>query len=598
MSRNDDSLKKLTAVFTGDPVIKKEIDPDVKAVKPLTIFLSEEDFEKFNAQIEGASVMSTTVPKMDTTTATTAIAKARISGGINFATVETPEGATPHRITISYPKDSGNGADPKPGQEKPWEGVLAIEGKVTGDNRYLMPGEIGHRDFPLPLRLQTASGEGHAGAVSVGRIDSITSIPADEFSHEGYNLELPEGSSVVWGEGILDGSENAKQAEQYLSNGAGISLDLPADKVALLDPDTLEEVDTSEMELFDLMMGGFVQGIGGDIAAATIVDIPAFAEATIRIVDGQALVAMGGIRVIAPVLTASAAGLAPMTPPKDWFYREEPNDPTPLTVTSDGEVYGHLALFNQCHTAFEHCELAPVSRSEYAYFHTGQIETDEGDFINVGRITVGGKGSAKGGHASIVLGTKGAMEHYEKTGCVGAYVRATDGKHGIWLSGAVRSDAPSERVRDMRANPPSGDWRMENGSRELVAVLSVPVGGFPVPRYEAHVVATGAAEEEVTALIATGYAPGVVPEFTGARRRTLVSLGRRRIELRDFPAATRKRMAKAGTARPDGSYPIASCEDAVNARRAIGRAAPGEQDAVKAHIRKREKALGCDNGKL
>jgi len=258
------------------------------------------------------------------------------------------------------------------------------------------------------------------------------------------------------------------------------------------------------------------------------VDIPAFEEASIRLVDGAALVAMGGIRVISPVITASAAGLAPMAPPKEWFFRPEADGPTPLTVTADGEVYGHLALFNQCHTAFEHCELAPRSRSGYAFFHTWQIETDDGDTINVGRITVGGKGSAKGGHASIVLGTQGAMEHYEKTGCVGAYVRASDGRHGIWLSGAVRSDAPSERVRDMRANPPSGDWRMEGGSRELVAVLSVPVGGFPVPRYEAHVVATGAAEEEVTALIATGYIAEEVPQFTGARRRALVSLGRRR----------------------------------------------------------------------
>jgi hypothetical protein len=470
----------------------------------------------------------TTVPEMKTS-ATAAIATGRMSDGMDFTFFpDVGTEATPSRVTITYPKD-GNGAAPDAqAQETPWEGVLAVEGKVTGDNRYLMPGEIGNRDFPLPLRLQTASGEGHAGAVSVGRIDSITDIPAAEFDHEGFNLDLPEGSIVIWGEGVLDGSENAKQAEQYLANGAGISLDLPADKVALLDPDTLEEVDQAGMDLFDMLMGDFVQGISGNIAAATIVDIPAFEEASIRIVDGQALVAMGGIKVIAPVLTASAAGLAPMAPPKDWFFRPESSEPTPLTATSDGEVYGHLALFNQCHTAFEHCELAPTSRSEYAYFHTGQIDTDEGDSINVGRITVGGKGSAKGGHASIVLGTQGAMEHYEKTGCVGAYVRASDGQHGIWLSGAVRSDAPSERVRDMRANPPSGDWRMENGSRELVAVLSVPVGGFPVPRYEAHVVATGAAEEEVTALIATGYIAEEVPTFTGARRRTLVSIGRRR----------------------------------------------------------------------
>ena len=31
---------------------------------------------------------------------------------------------------------------------------------------------------------------------------------------------------------------------------------------------------------------------------------------------------------------------------------------------------------------------------------------------------------------------------------------------------------------------------------------------------------------------------------------------------RDFPTATRKRMAKAGTAMADGSFPIGNCDDA------------------------------------
>ena len=116
-----------------------------------------------------------------------------------------------------------------------------------------------------------------------------------------------------------------------------------------------------------------------------------------------------------------------------------------------------------------------------------------------------------------VLGRKGAMEHYEKTGCVGAFVRARDGKHGIWLSGAVRSDLPAERVRDLRANPPSGDWR----GHELVAVLSVPVPGFPIPRAaEAYLVASAGGEEEVETLIATAHTSPVIEGeiFDGGER--------------------------------------------------------------------------------
>lgn len=64
----------------------------------------------------------------------------------------------------------------------------------------------------------------------------------------------------------------------------------------------------------------------------------------------------------------------------------------------------------------------------------------------------------------------------------------------------------------------------------------------------------------------------------------------------DRPQAQRKEDAKEGLSLPDGSYRIATCGDAKNARLSIGRANPGDRDKVRAHIAKREKALGCDNG--
>jgi hypothetical protein len=60
---------------------------------------------------------------------------------------------------------------------------------------------------------------------------------------------------------------------------------------------------------------------------------------------------------------------------------------------------------------------------------------------------------------------------------------------------------------------------------------------------------------------------------------------------RDVSAVERKRLAGKGQAMPDGSYPIANCQDLRNAIQAIGRAKdPGK---VKAHIRRRKSALGC-----
>lgn len=65
---------------------------------------------------------------------------------------------------------------------------------------------------------------------------------------------------------------------------------------------------------------------------------------------------------------------------------------------------------------------------------------------------------------------------------------------------------------------------------------------------------------------------------------------------RDVSAEERKRLAEKGAAMPDGSYPIANCEDLRNAIQAIGRAS--DPDAVKRHIRKRKSALGCDDVEL
>lgn len=65
---------------------------------------------------------------------------------------------------------------------------------------------------------------------------------------------------------------------------------------------------------------------------------------------------------------------------------------------------------------------------------------------------------------------------------------------------------------------------------------------------------------------------------------------------KEYDQEARDRMADEGTAMPDGSYPIADCEDLSNAIQAIGRAK--DPEATKAHIRKRKSALGCEDVEL
>jgi hypothetical protein len=196
----------------------------------------------------------------------------------------------------------------------------------------------------------------------------------------------------------------------------------------------------------------------------------------------------------------------PLKPPSDWFSLAEADVPTPLTFEKNGKVYGHIALWGSCHTGFlngavAECVQPPPSKTDYQHFHLGVIETQEGSDVRVGKVTYGT------GHAPLSASAKTAADHYDHTGSVGAFIRARNGQHGIWVSGAVRSDISPEGFRDLRANPPSGDWRSLNRNLELVAALAVPVPGFPIPRAEVALAASADGAPEVESLILPPWQP-------------------------------------------------------------------------------------------
>ena len=60
-----------------------------------------------------------------------------------------------------------------------------------------------------------------------------------------------------------------------------------------------------------------------------------------------------------------------------------------------------------------------------------------------------------------------------------------------------------------------------------------------------------------------------------------------------FPASTRQKMADEHKAMPDGSFPIGNRKDLANAIQSIGRTTASKRNAVKAHIKRRAKALGA-----
>lgn len=178
----------------------------------------------------------------------------------------------------------------------------------------------------------------------------------------------------------------------------------------------------------------------------------------------------------ASALTASAAGLAPLTPPKSWFDKPQLEGPTAITVTADGQVYGHAALWGTCHTGMPGvCRTPPRSQSGYRFFHLGEVDTDDGA-VAVGRVTM------DTGHAPLTASKDGAVRHYDDTGTGIAHVRAYEDDHGIVLAGALAPGVPAEKAKRFRGATVSGDWRSIQGKLEMVGMLAVNVPGFPVPR--------------------------------------------------------------------------------------------------------------------
>lgn len=201
----------------------------------------------------------------------------------------------------------------------------------------------------------------------------------------------------------------------------------------------------------------------------------------------------GTVVVREPNGPLTAAGI-PVKPPKQWFDQPKLNGVSPLTITAEGRVSGHIAAWHTSHIGMAGGIKPPKSKSNYAFFRTGVVETEDGEFVDVGQVTLAG------GHADLQASAKGAVAHYDDTKSAVMDVAAGEDRYGIWVAGALRPGVTEEQIRAIRASSVSGDWRPINGRLELVAVCAVNCPGFPIPRAR---VAAGTP----IALVAAGVEP-------------------------------------------------------------------------------------------
>jgi hypothetical protein len=391
------------------------------------------------------------------------------------------------------------------GSTAPWRGPLTVEGIETGDGREFDAGSLTWADLPLPLRWNkedSHGGQPHTVAVNVGRIDKI----------------WREDSGLIMGEGLLDLSDDDGRKVYGKIEGKflrGVSVDVDSVKDAdmeLVWAESDPEGD-GESDLFDQLFASPEKVVfhKGRIRAATLVDIPAFAEAYIALLDGNGAVVAGGEPVGA--LRASRAPTHPLgtggprdanwLAPADWFADPGLSVPTPVTITPEGRVYGHAALWGTCHIGQTGVCVTPPHEDGHPYFMTGAVSCRDGALASVGQITVGT------GHAPLDYGHRAASEHYDNTGSAVADVSVGNDVHGIWIAGSIRPGADPSRVHELRAaGQVSGDWRRIGGQLRLVGLLAVNVPGFPVPK-----LSTRYALGQQLALVAAG-APDLVEHLT------------------------------------------------------------------------------------
>lgn len=411
------------------------------------------------------------------------------------------------QAALAADEDSGSNEEPDEesmdyaGDTAPWEGVLAVEGIVTGDGREFAPGALAWADLPVPLRWNiedSHGGEARTKAVNVGRIDKV----------------WRDGEKIM-GAGVLDLSDdNGRRAYDKIKGQflRGVSID--ADSIGDADVEFVWPEDANsgaeggdEDDLFEMLFAQPEKVIyhGGRIRAATLVDIPAFAEAYIALLDEAGAVVAGGqpvgaeaIKAAEPAPVRPRAVTASVTelwrPPAAWFTDPKLSLPTPITITDEGRIYGHAAQWGTCHIGQEGTCIQPPREDAHPYYRTGEVVCEGGERMAVGQITVGT------GHAPLNMGASPAAEHYDNTGTAVADVAVGNDQHGIWIAGSVRPGADPLKVYELQAaGQVSGDWRRIGGQLRLVGLLAVNVPGFPVPKMRARV-----ASGQPQALVAAG----------------------------------------------------------------------------------------------
>lgn len=339
--------------------------------------------------------------------------------------------------------------------------------------------------YPLPLMDQTCMDVGHFGAELAGFCDT----------------NAVDGGTVYMSGGFYDSEAGRAMRDRMLSgNRQGVSVD----------PGELDvEFVCTEQDDDGWCNAGEYQFLAYQIIGLTGTPFPGFSNATIELEGATppapapeadaAASRTAAEQATRPTTVAASAGrlAAPIAPPVAWFQEPEPQvgDPRlieqpdgslacPLTITNDGQVYGHMARWGQCHVGNPEgpdvCVTPPETPNYDASFNLAHVVCEGGEDVTTGPLISGCE------HPSTRLRAGQIRDYMAHNGVAWADVHVTHGEFGPWCAGALRPDVTELQLRVLRASSLSGQWAEVDeypGAASLIAGLAVSTPGFPITRH-------------------------------------------------------------------------------------------------------------------
>lgn len=372
-----------------------------------------------------------------------------------------------------------------------WRGILGLRSTWTGDDRRI--DELTWRELPLTLRYQREDNGGHSNAIPCGTIDRVW-FEGDE----------------LWGEGVFSDSEDGNYAAQVVGDQSlrGVSMD-PGIVVAY---DIILAADGTEVDIDEWY--SYPAGEEPwpapfkwatiysqyEMAAATLVATPAFAEASIalvtdteeeRIAASTAAPDTGAHRMVSrhtqpafkPHVSTSPTAVAmsearqrlvassAFRPPAGAFAQRDLGGYTRFSIDPDtGWISGHVYPWEGRHRGFTSTWVRPPQSRDFSQFLTGgQVTLDDGQAIDIGIIT------HFGGHLNTLAEYERAKEDpANQLGPVAIY--ADD--HGVQVCGIAWPDIDPVALARAAASYPSGDWSVFGGEQKLSGIALVNNPGF------------------------------------------------------------------------------------------------------------------------